>query len=134
MGVTKRQPFVEISVLAISRKITSLEAAIVSSAEAGGKVLRLFPHELDLSLRSHILRPDLNEAQSSHISSIQRAEPSVGVVNPRRGKVLMSIVRVRVPPILISRLISDTDRARARWLKGIVRFLGLNSSMHPRKC
>ena len=36
----------------------------------------------------------------------------MGVVNPRRGKVLMSIVRVRVPPILISRLISDTDRAR----------------------
>ena len=53
-------PFVVISVLAISRKITSLEAAIVSSAEAGGKVLRLFPHELVLNLRSHILGPDLS--------------------------------------------------------------------------
>ena len=54
------------------------------------------------------------------ISVPSMAEPSVGVVNPRRGKVLMSIVRVWVPPILISRLISDTDRARVRWLNAEV--------------
>ena len=89
MGVTKRPPFVVISVLAISRKITSLEAAIVSSAEARGKVLMSSFSASEVTFWDQILmRPN------QVISVPSMAEPSVGVVNPRRGKVLMSIVRV----------------------------------------